>query len=266
MKFKKIDPLISIIMNCHNGESYLKQSLKSVKSQSYKNWELIFYDNSSTDNSKSILKNTKDRRIKYYFSKKFLSLYDARNKAIKKSKGKYLAFLDVDDVWTKDKLKKQILFIKKDNNYKMIYSNYKILKENKSKITKYNKNLPVGSITQDLLKEYFINISTVLIEKKIFDKKKFNRFYSIIGDFAFSISVSKSINIGCVQKPLTIYRLHSNNFSSKNLNLYLKEMIYWYRKDGIKLKKEGYDLVNINFLIFKLFIKNILLSIKKFIN
>ena len=167
MKLKKFDPLISIIMNCHNGESYLKQSLKSIKSQSHKNWELIFYDNSSTDNSKLILKNIKDRRIKYYFSKKYLSLYDARNKAIKKSKGKYLAFLDVDDVWTKDKLKKQILFIKKNNNYKMIYSNYKILKEmNKSKITKYIKNLPVGRITQDLLNEYFIGMSTVLIEKK----------------------------------------------------------------------------------------------------
>ena len=84
---KKTTPLVSVIMNCHNGEKYLRESINSVMSQSYKNWELIFWDNNSNDNSKKVLLNFKDKRIKYFYSKSFLNLYHARNLAIKKSKG-----------------------------------------------------------------------------------------------------------------------------------------------------------------------------------
>ncbi len=258
MTSKKKSPLISVIMNCHNGEKYLKESLKSVKSQTFKNWELIFYDNNSSDNSKIEFKKFNEKRFKYFSSKKFLALYDARNKAIEKSKGKYLAFLDVDDIWTKDKLQKQVLLIKK-SYFQMVYSNYKILyQKDKSKIIKYNKKLPSGNITQELLKEYCINISTLLVEKKILLKNKFNRLYSIIGDFAFNIHISKSIRIGCIQKPLIFYRLHNNNFSRKNIDLYFSEMRMWYNSDGKKLKNEGFNLYNIKILILKLLLKKIL--------
>ena len=74
---------VSIIMNCHNGERYLKQSLKSVLNQTYKNWELIFWDNNSTDDSKKIFKSFKDKRLKYFKSSKFNTLYKSRNLAIK---------------------------------------------------------------------------------------------------------------------------------------------------------------------------------------
>ena len=102
------DPLISIIINCHNGERYLPKSLKSILVQSYQNFEIIFWNNCSTDGSKKIIKNIKDKRIKYFESKKFRKLYESRNLAIQKAKGKFITFLDVDDWWTKDKLKKQV--------------------------------------------------------------------------------------------------------------------------------------------------------------
>ena len=66
----KNSPLVSIIMNCYNGEKYLYKSLHSVLNQSYKNWELIFFDNASTDKSKDIFNDFKDSRFKYFFSKK----------------------------------------------------------------------------------------------------------------------------------------------------------------------------------------------------
>ena len=107
----KNKPLVSVIMNCHNGEKYLKESIKSLMSQTYKNWELIFWDNNSFDNSKKIVKKFKDKRIKYFKSQKFQNLYHSRNLAIKKAKGKYVGFLDVDDLWEKSKLKKQIKYL-----------------------------------------------------------------------------------------------------------------------------------------------------------
>ena len=119
----KKQPLVSIIMNCLNGEKYLSNAIDSVIKQTYKNWELIFWDNQSTDNSASILKRYKDKRIKYFYSKKKTVLYKARNEAIKKSKGEFLAFLDVDDIWTRNKLSLQI---PKFENKKigLVYSNF----------------------------------------------------------------------------------------------------------------------------------------------
>ena len=101
-------PLVSIIMNCYNGEKYLTESLKSIQNQNYKNWELIFWDNKSTDRSKIFFKKFKDKRFKYYYANKFTNLYTARNLAIKKAKGKIFTFLDVDDLWMPNKLLKQV--------------------------------------------------------------------------------------------------------------------------------------------------------------
>ena len=93
------EPLVTILMNCYNGEKYLKDSLNSLISQSYKNWELIFWDNQSNDRSKKIFDTFNDARLKYYKAQNHEKLYVARNQALSKAKGEYIAFLDVDDLW-----------------------------------------------------------------------------------------------------------------------------------------------------------------------
>ena len=119
----KNPPLVSIIMNCFNGERYLESAINSVINQTYKHWELIFWDNKSSDNSAKILKKFKDKRIRYFYSKNKTVLYKARNLAIKKSKGKFLAFLDVDDMWEKNKLSLQIPEFK-NKKIGLVYSNF----------------------------------------------------------------------------------------------------------------------------------------------
>ena len=91
--------LVSILMNCHNGEQFLEFSLRSIIEQTYQNWELIFWDNRSTDNSAKILKKFNDKRIRYFYAKKKTSLYEARNLAISKTKGEFIEFLDVEEIW-----------------------------------------------------------------------------------------------------------------------------------------------------------------------
>ena len=76
--------LISIILNCYNGEKYLEEALSSIISQTYKNWELIFWDNKSTDKSRQIFNSFKSKKFRYFKSKKHVSLYKAKNFAIKK--------------------------------------------------------------------------------------------------------------------------------------------------------------------------------------
>ena len=79
--------LVSIIMTCHNGDKYLEQALISLKKQTYKNWELIFWDNKSTDNSAKIFKNFNDPRLKYFYNSEKTTLYKARNLSIQKAEG-----------------------------------------------------------------------------------------------------------------------------------------------------------------------------------
>ena len=117
MNKNNFEPLVSIIMNCHNGEKFLKKSISSILGQNYKNWELIFFDNMSTDNSLSIVKSFKDSRIRIFSSNIFLNLYEARNQALKNILGKYVCFLDTDDFWKKNKITHQIEYLNNNLDY-----------------------------------------------------------------------------------------------------------------------------------------------------
>jgi len=251
---------VSIIVNCRNGSEYLEKAINSVLSQSYTNWELIFFDNKSTDASLKIIKQFKDKRIKIYTNKKknYLNLYEARNIAIKKSKGDYITFLDTDDLWKKNKLKYQVK-LANNSPYKIFYSNYHVLDQKKKKyFLKYKNKLPSGFITQNLLDNYFISILTLFIKKDIFKKFRFKKKYNIIGDFDLILRLSKKFNIVALQKSLVIYRVHSNNYSEKKLNLYIQELKCWVEKN--QNKKYKFNLLK--YYLFKLKIKFLL---KKFL-
>jgi len=250
-------PLVSVIMNCHNGEKYLKKSISSVINQTYKNWEIIFWDNKSTDQSAKIAKSFKDKRIKYFKSNKFEKLYRTRNLAIKKSKGKYICFLDTDDFWSKNKLNSQISLAEK-KNYKIIYTNFLIKNENtKKSYLPYKTILPKGNITQNLLDNYCIGILTIMIHRKIFQQNKFNERYDIIGDFDLFLKLSKKHEISAIQRPLATFRVHNKNFSSRNLGLYLEELNFWLKKNRFKLYS-GFNLRQIKINILKLRTKKII--------
>lgn len=252
---KNKNPLISIIMNCFNGEKYLRKSIKSIVNQSYRNWELIFWDNQSTDKSKTIVLNFRDRRIKYFKSKKFTSLYEARNLAIKKSLGDYVCFLDVDDWWKKEKLIKQIQLFQKNQNLNFLFSNFFIYdQKTKSKKTCFPDKIPDGKITQLLLDNYKIGILTVMMKKSLFIKKKFNNKYNIIGDFDFFLNLSKKIDFYSLSEPLAFYRLHSNNYSNNTLN-YIKELKIWINENNKKYAKNKFSFFKLKKYYYKLLLK-----------
>ncbi len=247
------NPLISIIINCHNGEKYLHEALKSILKQTYKKWEVIFWDNKSKDKSKEIFKLYKDKRFKYFYSKKFTSLYKARNLAIKKSKGELISFLDVDDTWLPKKLSQQVSLFK-DDKIGVVYSNLYILdqKNNRKKIFS-NKLLPSGKITSEIIRNYKVSILTVLIKKKILNtyNLKFNNLYNIIGDFDLMFKLSQKTSFKYLNEPTGTYRVHDNNLTLKKYNLGIEEQERWVKEQ--KKKK---------FFTFKNEIKYIELEIK----
>ena len=133
MKTKiETQPLVSVIMNCYNGAQYLEESIQSVISQTYDNWELIFWDNKSEDKSSEIFKKYQGKRFKYFYANKHTSLYEARNLAIQKSTGDFISFLDTDDLWEKQKLEKQMYYFN-DQSIGVVYRNYLLTKKDLKK-------------------------------------------------------------------------------------------------------------------------------------
>jgi len=102
-------PFISIVINCLNGEEYLREAIDSIYDQTYTNWEIIFWDNASTDKSAAIAKSY-GKKLRYFLSGSIDTLYNARNKAVVGARGEYLAFLDCDDWWYDDFLLERKIF------------------------------------------------------------------------------------------------------------------------------------------------------------
>jgi len=237
-------PLISIIINCYNGEKYLNECLSSISNQTYKNYEVIFWDNNSTDNSKSLFLKNKDKRLKYYSDNKHVNLYDARNKALNLVNGKYITFLDVDDLWVADKLKLQVNIMESNSNIGFCYSGFKFLYEKSDNINSaYNNNkLKNGKITNHLLKNYNVGLLTLMLNADIVNSNniKFDNRFNIMGDMDFVLRLSRVSLAVPIKSDLAIYRRHANNLSSK-LDLTVKERKIWQSEmlnSTLFLKKE----------------------------
>ena len=232
-------PLVSIIMNCFNGEIFLKESLESIINQTYKNWELIFWDNKSKDSSAKIFKSFDDKRFKYFFANDHTSLYKARNLAIEKTKGDFIAFLDTDDIWDKSKIETQMPYF--DNQeVGVVYSNLWFIKKNIKKKKIYSKKqLLSGKIHNELLKNYNVGIVTVILRKTYFLKleKRFDDRFSIIGDFDLFLRLSKICLFQGIQMPLAFYRLHGKNLSTVNKELEIAELEIWLSENKNNLNE-----------------------------
>ena len=241
-------PEVSIIMNCYNGETFLEQAIKSVINQSFSNWEIIFWDNLSQDQSKKIFESFGDARLQYYLADTHTPLYEARNLAIQKSKGKYLAFLDVDDFWKKNKLEKQIPLF--DNSkVGFVCSNYLIQHELKRKSwIASNKKIPSGFVTDELLSSYFIGLLTLIIRKEAYDSLEygFDPKFSVMGDLDITTRLSLDWQLGSVQEVLAVCRKHGNNLLVQEREKHINEMEYWIERmdylDSIRSRSSFYKL------------------------
>lgn len=225
---------VSIIMNCYNGEQYLKEALESIIKQTYKNWELIFWDNQSTDKSASIFKSYIESRFKYCYAPIHTGLGEARKKAIRKTTGKWIAFLDVDDIWLPDKLFEQIKIINryKHDNIGLVYGKTYFL-EMKGKNKKYfiyqssDRKLFEGHIFRDLLfKGNFIPFLTVIVNKKAYEEVGgFSPHFKHAPDYYLFTLIAEKYIVKAVKKRIAIYRLHSDNLTKNMFDVAFYEEI-----------------------------------------
>tara|TARA_Y100000589_G_scaffold331049_1_gene383028 strand:- start:1333 stop:2265 length:933 start_codon:yes stop_codon:yes gene_type:complete len=223
MSFKNL-PLVSVIMNCHNSDTFLEESINSVVEQTYQNWELIFWDNNSTDNSRKVVETFKDNRIKYFFNNEYTPLGEARNLAIKKSNGLFIAFLDCDDLWMPKKLELQIPKFD-DPKVGIVISNSIFFNANKKEKILYKRNPKEGYVFKELLEAYYISLETAMIRKSELNKLSewFDNRFEVIEEFDLFIRLSKECKLAYVKEILGKWRVHQSSWTWKRKDLFPRE-------------------------------------------
>ena len=226
--------LVSIIIPYSNKNKFLKKTLNSVFTQTYKNFEVLFiYDDPDKSDYELFKKYLSKSKVKVFFNKKNLGAGFSRNKGLKYAKGKYIAFLDSDDLWKKNKLKKQLKFMT-ENKISVSHTSYEIIDKFGKKIGQRNAKeyLDYGN----LLPSCDIGLSTVIIEKKILKNFKFPSTKTKEDYILWLNLTKKKYNFYGYQNSLTKWRKLDDSLSSstyqklvdgfKVYNKYLKLNIF----------------------------------------
>jgi glycosyltransferase involved in cell wall biosynthesis len=209
---------VSILMNCFNGEKYLRESIDSVLNQTFEDWEIIFWDNQSTDGSAQIVASYNDSRIKYYYAPTHTTLYAGRNAAFKYCTGDYLAFLDCDDLWVAEKLEKQVSVFEQNHNVVLVYSNTIFFNSDLGTEKILNKHpQPEGSIFRECIGNYNFSLETVMVRmKSITDNGiEFCKKFNMIGDRDFLTAVCFYGDAHYIHEVLGKWRIHASNYSKE---------------------------------------------------
>lgn len=219
---------ISILMNCFNGERHLESSLRSVLKQDYSNWELIFWDNRSTDSSRQIFKKFKDSRLKYFEAPSFTDLGGGREAAWDKLTGDFIAILDTDDCWRRDKLSAQIEFMQNNPDIGVCFSNT-IFFSKFHKEALFKSPPPLAGGVQALILKYYVPLVSVMFRTETLKAHKlsFDGRFSHICDFDLVVRAANKSNIGYLPDTLASWRVHPNSGSVVENYKFNLELLNW---------------------------------------
>ena len=231
--------LVSIITPTYNSSKYIEDTIKSIISQTYMNWELIITDDCSTDETVAIIKKyiLLDTRISLFILEKNSGSAITRNNSIKFSKGVFLAFCDSDDFWDKNKLEKHVKF-HLEKNVLFSFTNMRIANNEGLIILKRQSIIKHKVNYKSLLKNNYIPTSTVLINKALLDKYKFQN-YRKKQDYILWLEILKkeSIEAHFFDFCLTTYRKHENQITKNKFKLIRHQFNVLRRKQDLSIFK-----------------------------
>lgn len=210
-------PKVTVLMNCRNAETFLKEAIDSVYSQTYQDWEILFFDNNSSDRSAEIAKGY-DPRLKYHFNSKTVPLGTARNLAIALAKGQYIAILDCDDVWLPTKLELQLATFNKKPGRRigLSYTDSMRFDAGGVDLASYSldRHLAEGDVYSKLIRDCFVDMSTAVFPKDIFfEVGGIDARYNQVEDWDLWLKIARKYDISLVPEILVKTRIHSGNVS-----------------------------------------------------
>ena len=234
-------------MNCYNGQRFLKEAIDSVYQQTYNDWEIIFWDNASDDDSAKVAKSY-DKKLKYFLAPSNTSLGEARNIAIRKASGKYVAFLDCDDKYFPEKLTRQVNMME-NNQCALCYGSVIVINDDGAQIRKNIVTDKHGHILDQLLLKYEINMPTVMIRRNILTENSlsFDSKLQFSPDYDLFMRIAAEHKICSLSSYLAEYRKGETSLTVKMLDRIAPEMEYTLK--NLSTKSNISSKINHNFKV-----------------
>lgn len=214
--------LVSIIMPSYNTADLIEETIQSILDQTYTNWELIIVDDCSTDNTREVVEGIGDNRITFIEKETNSGAADSRNRALREAKGKWIAFLDSDDLWTEEKLEKQIEFMKK-NNYSFSYTSYEEIDEKGNKTNVHVTGPRV--VTKKKIYDYcWMGCLTVMYDREVIGLIQIENIRKN-NDYAMWLQACRKADCYLLDEELALYRRgRVGSISTHNF----KKLIKWH--------------------------------------
>ena len=234
------NPLVSVIIPAYNADKFISQAFDSVFAQSYRPIEIIVVDDGSTDSTAEIIKDYQViKNSKFYNSDEINLIYifqenagqsKARNAGIRAAKGKYIAFLDADDLWTPIKLERQMNYLESNSEISLVFGDMMIFDKEgilvDSAFKKYgypecDKNGRVLNAFENLLDRNFISVGTVFLKKNCLEGSGyFDESIRYAEDYDLWLRITLKFEIGCIPEIFRFKRMHDSNLSNNKVNFY----------------------------------------------
>lgn len=226
MPGQAVPPVVSVIMNCLNSAKYLREAIDSVYAQTYPHWEIIFWDNASSDNSAAIAQSYGDGRLRYFRGDTTVPLGHARNLAIAQSRGEFIAFLDCDDLWLPTKLERQVPLFVADKDVGLVYSDTYFFNEEGFQKRLYSGKTPYrGYRFPDLLNNYLVSLETAVVRKTALDSLDhwFDVNFNMIEEHDLFVRVGLDWKIDFSPDVLAKWRVHDQSLTWKAPESFIHE-------------------------------------------
>ncbi|MFX1277217.1 MAG: glycosyltransferase family 2 protein [Promethearchaeota archaeon] len=240
--------LVSILIGSYNHGIYISEAIQSVLNQNFRDLELIVIDDCSPDNSREIIENygKMDDRVKFFFHDINKGAIKTYNEAIERAKGKYIAFLNSDDVWEKTKLEKQVKILEKDENL-IVWTEGRLIGHNSQSIQvkEFNNKFLTGLFTtamgaiekkksgnifKDIIENNFLLFSSLILKKENLGNIRLDDHYTLLADYQFEVDLARKYKFYYIKEPLTKYRMHPHNTFDNSYRIVKKDTIKFREK------------------------------------
>ena len=224
-----LDRTVTVIVNVYNGEDYIGDCLNSICSQTHKELQILVCDNHSTDRTLLLVKDINDSRITLIQPPYHVNLYAARQYTLSYRSGRYLMFLDADDMWLPEKVS-STLALHERSNCTIAYSNFYYRSESKSFVAFTSPQISGTNIGSKVASDYKVGLLTLSIDTHKLPKNSlfFDKYYEIVGDFEF---VLRLLFMGCSlhydNEPHAICRIRLESLSNSRQLRWSRELLHW---------------------------------------
>lgn len=224
-------PAVSVIMNCLNGERHLRQALDSLAAQTFRDFEVVFYDNCSTDRSGDIARSF-GPALRLARGEKTVPLGAARNLAISRARGRFIAFLDCDDIWLPDKLASQVALMRANPRLGLVCTDTEIFDGSRSRGRLFDNSPPArGMAFEALMRGQWISMSSAMIRREALDgllsapgsADWFDERLNVCEEADVFYRIAHDWELDYVDRPLTLWRVHAGNTTFRKFGQFARE-------------------------------------------